>query len=104
MIIFYERRDSGHDIYNLHGYCAEGTNLKIFSTVWPEYDGSKRQLPVRLPGRPEASRLPCFALCTSASHFITSCESTTRFEEFRFAYNELYNYLLFKNAWLSLWL
>lgn len=48
-----------HEIYDLHGHCAEGcedrTNLKIFPAVWPEYDGSKRQLPVRLPGRPEAT-------------------------------------------------
>lgn len=39
------------------------TNLKIFPAVWPKYDGSKWQLPVRLPSRPEATRPPSpFAL------------------------------------------
>lgn len=33
---FYGRRDLRHEIYDLHGHCAEGTNLKIFPAVWPE--------------------------------------------------------------------
>lgn len=89
-----KRETATREIYDLHGHCIEGTNLKIFPAVWSEYDGLKRQLPARLPGRPETARPPCLAL--SASRFIASRESATRFGEFRFAYDEPYNYLLLK--------
>lgn len=98
MITFCGRRDLRREIYDLHGHCAERTNLKIFPAVWSECDGSKRQLPARLPGRPETTRPSCLALYASASRFIASRESATRFGEFRFAYDEPYNYLLLKKC------
>lgn len=98
MITLCGRRDPRHEIYDLHGHCVEGTNLKIFLAVWPEYDGSKRQLPVRLPDRPEVMRPPFLTLHASTYRFIASRESTMRFGEFQFAYDKPYNYLLLKEC------
>jgi len=100
-----QRQTNLQSSWSLH---TESTNLKIFPGVRPQYDGLKRQLPVRLPGRPEAAYPtptlpyptpppPSLVLCVA--RLVLPCRASQRsVSEFRFGYDESCNYLLRRDA------